>query len=547
MPFSVVARLTRHGTDAVTFDYIIVGAGSAGCVLASRLTDDFACRVLLLEAGGEDDASAIRIPALYGQLQDSPCDWADRTFPQKHLNGRRLFLPQGRVLGGSSSINYMIYVRGNRGDYDEWQRLGNKGWSYDDVLPYFVKAEQNGALSDSYHGTAGPLRVASHSPANPLVQRYLAAAKEVGIPFNPDFNGAFQEGCGPLQATLANRARWSTVDAYLHPARSRPNLTVMTHAYATKLLLSGARAVGVEYFRFGAVEQACAAREIIVSSGALRSPQLLMLSGIGPKAELEQLGIDVRLDLPGVGRNLQDHLHTRVRCEITQPLTFAPLPEEVKAAALSEYEANRSGALGSNFLEAGAFVKSEPDEAYPGLQLFFLMMLAPEYPEAGPPNRHGLSFTAYTNRPLSRGKVTLASADPLDRPVIDFNYLSAPGDLRCAVAGVRWNLRILYAKPFDDIRGEELAPGVKVRSDADLESFVRSTASTTWHPAGTCKMGNDEMAVVDSYLRVHGIDGLRIVDASIMPNIISGNTNAPTIMIAEKAADLIRSCLCEGA
>ena len=529
------------------FDYIIVGAGSAGCVLASRLTEDPACRVLLLEAGGEDDAPAIRIPALYGHLQDSPCDWSDRTVPQTHLNGRRFFVPQGRVIGGSSSINYMIYIRGNRGDYDEWHRLGNKGWGYDDVLPYFVKAERNEALSGSYHGTTGPLAVASHSPLNPLVERYLAAAQEVGIPFNPDFNGEFQEGCGPLQATLANRARCSAADAYLHPARARPNLTVLAHAYATKLLFNGTRAVGIEYLRFGAVEQASAASEVIVSAGALRSPQLLMLSGIGPEAELERIGIQVRLDLLGVGRNLQDHLHTRVRCEITQPLTFAPLPDDMKAAALRQYEADRSGALGTNFLEAGAFVKSEADEAYPGLQLFFLMMIAPEYPEAGPPNRHGISLTSYINRPLSRGKVTLASGDPLDRPVIDFNYLSAPGDMRCAIAGVRWNLRILYAKSFDEIRGEELAPGVKVRSDADIESFVRRTASTTWHPAGTCKMGNDETAVVDSCLRVHGIDGLRVVDASVMPRIVSGNTNAPTIMIAEKAADLIRTRSPEGA
>jgi choline dehydrogenase len=299
--------------------------------------------------------------------------------------------------------------------------------------------------------------------------------------------------------------------------------------------------VGIEYLRFGAVEQASAASEVIVSAGALRSPQWLMLSGIGAEAELERIGIQVRLDLIGVGRNLQDHLHTRVRCEITQPLTFAPLPDDMKAAALRQYEADRSGALGTNFLEAGAFVKSEADEAYPGLQLFFLMMIAPEYPEAGPPNRHGISLTSYINRPLSRGKVTLASGDPLDRPVIDFNYLSAPGDMRCAIAGVRWNLWILYAKSFDEIRGEELAPGVKVRSDADIESFVRRTSSTTWHPAGTCKMGNDETAVVDSCLRVHGIDGLRVADASIMPRIVSGNTNAPTIMIAEKAADLIRT------
>lgn len=527
--------------EANVFDYVIVGAGAAGCVLASRLSEDPSCRVLLLEAGGEDTHPAIRIPAFYGRLQDSPCDWADRTVPQAHLDGRRIYVPQGRVLGGSTSINYMIYMRGNRGDYDEWHRLGNEGWSYDDVLPYFMSAEGNQVFSDAYHGTVGPLSVASHSPSNPLVDRYLAAAQKVGIPFNPDFNGTFQEGCGLLQATLANRARCSTADAYLRPARSRANLTVATHAQVTKLQFEKSRALGVDYLYFGTVAQARATSEVIVSAGALRSPQLLMLSGIGPKAELRRHGIDVLLDLPGVGKNLQDHLHTRVRCEITEPLTFAALPAETKAAALREYETDRSGPLGSNFLEAGAFVKSDPRESYPGLQLFFLMTLAPDYPEAGPPTRHGVTFTAYVNRPSSRGEVTLASSDPLDRPVIDFNYASAAEDMRCAIAGVRWNLRILYAEPFDDIRGTEVAPGTEVRSDTDIESFVRRTASTTWHPAGTCKMGNDEMAVVDSSSRVHGIKGLRVVDASIMPTIVSGNTCAPTIMIAEKAADLIRN------
>lgn len=522
------------------FDYIVVGGGSAGCVLANRLTEDSACRVLLLEAGGEDDAEAIRIPAFYGQLQDSPCDWADRTVPQQHMGGRRIFMPQGRVLGGSSAINYLIYIRGNRGDYDRWNSAGNMGWSYDEVLPYFIKAENNQDIFDRYHGASGPLVVSSHPPGNPLVERYFDAAKEAGIPYNPDFNGESQEGCGPLQATMKKGARCSAAAAYLHPARSRPNLTVLTHALATRLLFDKSRVVGIEYLRCGQLEQARAACEVILAAGALRSPQLLMLSGVGPKAALERLGIAVRNDLPGVGQNLQDHLHTRVRCEISEPLTYPALSSEQKAAALTKYEALYSGPLASNFLEAGAFLKCDPKEEYPGLQMFFLSMLPPDYPEAGATNRHGITFTAYINRPLSRGEVRLASADPLDRPVIDPNYLSEPDDMRYAISGVRWNLRILYGKAFDDIRSEEVAPGRNLRSDADLEAFVRRTASTTWHPAGTCKMGNDDMAVVDSSLRVHGIKGLRIADASIMPTIVSGNTNAPVIMIGEKAAELIR-------
>ena len=521
-------------------DYIIVGAGSAGCVLANRLSEDPNCRVLLLEAGGEDDAAAIRTPALFSQLQDSPYDWSDRTLPQPHMQGRRIYIPQGKVLGGSSSINYMIYIRGNRADYDHWASLGNTGWSYDDILPYFIKAETNETFADRYHGHSGPLMVSSHPQLSPVTQRYIAAAQEAGIAYNPDFNGERQDGCGPLQRTIADGFRSSAAAAYLHPARPRPNLTVISHAQATKLLFSNNRVIGVQYLRCGIVEQAYAAAETILSGGAFRSPQLLMLSGFGPASELENLGIDVRLDLPEVGKNLLDHIHARVRCELTQPLTFAPLPSDDKAEAARTYESARTGPLASNFLEAGGFVNSRPDVAYPDLQLFLFGNLTPEYPEAGPPGRHGIALTAYVNRPQSTGQVTLSSADPLDRPRIDPCYFSDPDDLRCLVAGVRWNLKILYGQAFDDIRGAELSPGIKVRNDAGLEDFVLRTASTTWHPTSTCRMGVDATAVVDPALRVNGVTGLRVVDASIMPAIVSGNTNAPVIMIAEKAADLIQ-------
>lgn len=522
---------------ARVYDYIIVGAGSAGCVLANRLTEDPSCNVLLLEAGGESDSPRVRTPALYGSLQDSDLDWGDRTPPQSNLNGRRVFVPQGRALGGTSAINYMIYIRGNRSDYDGWASAGAQGWSYEEVLPYFRKSEGNRDFSDRFHGVDGPLVVSSHKP-NPLIERYFAAGREIGLSFNRDFNGEAQEGCGPLQATLANGARCSCADAFLQPARLRKNLTTLTHARATRLRFEGARAVGVDYVRLGSAETARAESEVILSAGALRSPHLLMLSGVGPMAELESHGVDVRIHLPGVGKNLQDHLHTRVRCEITQPLTFGGLDETLKAAARRQYEKDRSGPLASNFLEAGAFVRLR--EASPELQLFFLAQLAPDYPEAGPTNRHGLTFTAYINRPRSRGSVSLLSADPLDRPSVDFNYLDDPHDMKLAVDGVQCSLQLLYAKAFDDIRGEEIAPGLAARSTGALEAFVRRTASTTWHPAGTCKMGRDDMAVVDSELRVQGIRGLRIVDASVMPTIVSGNTNAPVIMIAERAADMIR-------
>ncbi|HSN24597.1 MAG TPA: GMC family oxidoreductase N-terminal domain-containing protein, partial [Methylomicrobium sp.] len=463
-----------------------------------------------------------------------------RTQPQSYMFGRRIFVPQGKALGGSSSINYMIYIRGNRNDYDHWASLGNTGWSYDEVLPYFIKSETNETFKDRYHGASGPLRVSSHPRLSSVTERYLAAAQAAGIAYNPDFNGEYQEGCGPLQRTIAGGERCSTAKAYLQPALMRSNLTVISHAQATKLLFSNQRAVGVQYLRYGIVEQAYVSSEIILTAGAFRTPHLLMLSGIGPAAELEALSIEVHLDAPEIGKNLQDHIHCRVRAELTEPLTFAASPDANKKAAQRTYDLDKTGPLASNFLEAGCFVKSRPEVDYPDLQLFLFGNLTPEYPEAGAPNRHGIALTAYVNRPRSMGQVSLASADPLDRPRIDPCYFSEPDDLRCLVAGVRWNLKILYGHAFDDIRGEELSPGIHIREEAAVENFVRRTASTTWHPTSTCRMGIDATAVVDPVLRVNGISGLRVADASVMPAIVSGNTNAPVIMIAEKAADLIK-------
>jgi choline dehydrogenase len=525
--------------DKNRFDYIIVGAGSAGCVLANRLSEHPEHRVLLLEAGGDDNHPTIQTPALFSQLQDSPYDWADRTIPQTHLQGRRIFIPQGRVLGGSSAINYMIYMRGNRKDYDHWQDLDNAGWGYDDVLPYFIKSEQNLSFADNFHGTEGLLTIASHTPLSPLAQRYLVAAQAIGLPYNPDFNGANQEGCGALQATIRQGIRCSSATAYLTPARQRSNLTVLTDALATQLLFSGKRVIGVQYIHQGINQQAFSDGEVLLSAGAFRSPQLLMLSGIGAADELTSVGIEVVQDLQGVGKNLQDHVHVRVRTEITEPLTFAPLSAQEKANAANQYAKFKTGALASNFLEVGAFVKSHPAVDYPDLQLFLFGNLTPEYPEAMLPDRHGMALTAYVNRPRSTGQVSLASANPLDRPCINPNYFSDSDDLQCLLAGLRCNLDILYASAFDDIRGTELSPGITIRDEQGLLNFIRRTASTTWHPAGTCKMGHDDLSVVDDQLRVHGIDGLRVVDASIMPTVVSGNTNAPVMMIAEKAATFL--------
>ena len=518
-------------------DYLIVGAGSAGCVLANRLSADGAA-VRLIEAGGPNDSPLIRTPGLYSALHDSVYDWGYRTVPQPGLNGRRISCPRGRVLGGSSSINYMVYVRGNRGDYDHWAELGNTGWSYDDVLPYFARSERNTRFGPPYHGADGLLDVADPPQYGPLIGYYMEAATEAGLPYNEDPNGERQEGSCHYQATIGPKGRASTAVAFLEPARSRPNLKIVTNALVSRVLLDGMKAIGVEYLDAEGLHVVHAG-EIVLCGGAFNSPQLLMLSGIGDASELARVGIAVRHELPGVGRNLQDHLNVFVRHEIDEPLTLFGMSAELADQARHEFAEGGTGPFSWNYLEAGGFIRCDPSEAYPAVQLFFVPTFGTEIPDDGATDRHGFGIGGYVNRPKSRGTVRLASASPFDRPTIDPNYLSEGDDLRLAIASLRRFRTIGRASAFRAIGAREVYPGPDVSTDEALSAYVRRVANTTWHQVGTCKMGIDEMAVVDPMLRVRGIDRLRVVDASVMPTVPSSNTNAPTIMIAERAADLI--------
>jgi choline dehydrogenase len=522
------------------YDFIIVGAGSAGCVLANRLSADPAAKVLLLEAGGADDSPYIHTPAMMGLLPDTRFDWRYRTVPQLHCNMRRLFWPRGRTLGGSSSINYMIYIRGHPGDYDHWRQLGNEGWAYEDVLPYFVRSEHNERLENAFHGKGGPLNVADHRFRHPLSEMFVEAAVAAGVPRCDDFNGASQDGCGFYQLTQKDGQRWSAASAYLRPAMARVNLTVLTNALVGRIRFEGRRATGVDFVQRGRSDTA-EAGEVILAGGAINSPQLLLLSGVGPAAELKPLGIGVVADLPGVGKNLQDHLGAFVRTTITEPISLYGATAEQLAAIQAQYEQTRQGFFTSNVAEAGAFLRTDASFEAPNLQCFFLPYCLTDAPsEAFRPNCHGITYFFYANRPQSRGQITLASDDPLDPPLIDPRYLSDPADMPQYVAGVRKGREILAASPLGGILGRELGPGADAESDEAIARYVRERGSmTTFHPVGTCKMGVDDMAVVDPTLRVRGVQGLRVVDASVMPLLIGGNTNAPTMMIAEKASEMI--------
>jgi len=517
------------------YDYVIVGAGSAGCVLANRLTADGDNEVLLLEAGKPDEKREIGIPAACSELWKSSVDWEYHTESQTALNDRELYWPRGKTLGGSSSINAMIYARGQPADYDHWAELGNDGWAYEDVLRYFKKAEHNERGSTEYHGTGGPRNVADLRSPNELSEAFIEAGQTVGLPHNEDFNTGDQTGVGFYQVTQKNGERHSAADAYLQPVLDQANLTAVTGAQVTRVRFDGREAVGVEYVPDGSDEPETvdASEEVILSAGAINSPQLLMLSGIGPAAHLDEHDISVVHELPGVGRNLQDHLNAKVNYACKKPIT---LDGADSLWNLLKYLVLKRGPLTSNIAEAGGFTSVSETDDRPDIQFHF----GPSYSinhGFDNPDGHGFWLSALCLRPESRGQITLQSADPFDDPVIDPQYLTEEADLEVLLEGVKLVRDILQAEPFDDYRGELVSPDVDMDSDEKLKEHIRETAETLYHPVGSCKMGDDDMAVVDDCLTVHGVDRLRVVDASIMPTITSGNTDAPTTMIAEKAAE----------
>ena len=524
-----------------TFDYIIIGAGSAGCVLAARLTEDGESTVLLLEAGPRDRSVFIHMPAAFSfPLANDRFNWFYHSAPEPHLDRRRVYCPRGRVLGGSSSINGMVYIRGNAMDYDNWARLGARGWSYAEVLPYFIKSETRAAGGDAYRGGDGPLFVSTGACANPLFRAFMEAGQQAGYARTEDMNGYRQEGVGPMDMTVHNGERWSAAKAYLRPALVRPNLTVQLKALASRILFDSARAVGVEYRAKGETRKAYAGREVVLCGGAINSPQVLQLSGVGRAADLEQAGVTVTHDLPGVGANLQDHLEVYVQHAATRPVSIYPaLRPWNKLKTGLEWLLFKRGLGATNHFEAGGFIRSRAGVEYPDLQFHFLP-IAMSYDGSVPAGGHGFQLHVGPMRPASRGQVKLRNADPAAAPEILFNYLAEEQDRRDMRDGIRLTREIFAQSAFDDVRGPELAPGAAAQSDAALDAFARAKGESAYHPACTCGMGDGDGAVVDAETRVHGLHNLRVVDASIMPAVVNGNLNATVLMMAEKAADMIR-------
>ncbi len=525
-----------------SFDYVIVGAGSAGCVLANRLSEDGRASVLLLEYGGSDSSILIQMPSALSIPLNMPAyDWGYRSEPEPHLGGRSLAAPRGKLIGGSSSINGLVYVRGHALDFERWESEGAKGWSYAAVLPYFRRAETRAGGGDAWRGSSGPLHTCYGRLANPLYRAFIAAGKAAGYGETADINGFCQEGFGRLDMTVHRGRRWSAANAYLKPALGRRNLALRTRTLATAILLEGRSATGVRYRRGGEEHVARARREVVLAAGPFNSPQLLKLSGIGPADELKQHGIALKHELPGVGENLQDHLEFYFQLECTQPVTLYSAQHPLAKALIGLTWLLRHDGLGAtNHFECGGFIRSHAGVRHPDLQYHFLP-LAMSYDGKTLAARHGFQAHVGPLRSRSRGRVRLASADPLVRPHLFFNYMSQPDDWQEMRAAVRLTREIFAQAPLAPYRGRELQPGSHVVSDREIDAFVRERAESAYHPCGTCRMGSpaDAMAVVDPETRVIGLARLRVADSSIMPSITSGNLNAPTVMIAEKAADHI--------
>ncbi|WP_311028684.1 GMC family oxidoreductase [Mesorhizobium koreense] len=528
------------------YDFIVIGAGSAGCVLANRLSANPDHRVLVLEAGGRDNNPVFRLPMLMGKLiYLKTYNWGYLTEPQDKLNGRRIYWPRGKVLGGSSTINGMIYVRGNSHDYDRWAQLGNEGWSYADVLPLFRRSEGHHERRNDFHAQNGPLIVTRGMGENELFDTFVQAGSQAGHPVNDDFNGSEQAGFGRYDFNIRFGRRWSSAHAFLHPARVRPNVTIATGASANRIVVHNCQAIGVEYEHHGRVITARARQEIVLAAGAVNSPQILMLSGIGDPAELGRHGISVVHSLPGVGKNLQDHVDVRVDYECRRPVSlYRHLRVDRFALALLKGVFGR-GVISTFPYEGGAFIKSDPNLLAPDIQIHFMPALHSSTAglhwlerRNGQP-KHGFTFIVGPVNPASRGYIALRSRNPRDSVAIHANYLTNRSDIDALIKGIALVREVVAQKAFDDYRGRELGPGPGRTSEESLREWIKDAANTTLHPVGTCKMGDDRAAVVDARLRVHGIARLRVADASIMPIITSGNTNAPSIMIGEKASEMI--------